>query len=319
MIMDRLLLFDPSIGSDNIGDQVIMNYCEEQLMRTECSKSFVYKVPTHLKVGKCTHQFNKNSKYSVVCGSNILKTTILINQLWKISFCNAIKLHDLCLFGVGWHNYTSFKMDPYTKWVYKRILSKTLLHSVRDRYTEHKLREMGFPNVVFTACPSMWKLSPEFCHQIPKTKAEKVITTFTYYKKDVNRDRAMMNILLDSYSTVFFFSQQVEDVSYLSELGYFDRVTMIKPSLEAFDEVLRNEDVDFVGTRLHAGIRALNLKRRSLIVAVDNRAAEIGKDTNLPIIFSKDLNILREMLEAEIYTKIVLPVDNINAWKSQFS
>jgi len=316
--MDKLLLFDTSIGSDNIGDQIIMDYCEQQLMDTRCSDFFIYKVPTHLEIGRSVYKFNKESKYSIVCGSNILKTTILINQLWKLSVRDIMALREICLLGVGWHNYTSFNVDLYTKWVYRTIFSKKLLLSVRDSYTEKNLRKIGIKNVLYTACPTMWNLTPEFCKEIPTKKADKVITALTFYKKNKFRDKDIIETLLTNYTKVFFFPQQAEDLDYLTELGYLKEVEVIKPSLAAFDEVLKTKNVDFVGTRLHAGIRALNYKCRSLIIAVDNRAAEIKKDTNLPVLLSNEINSLSNLVNSEIHLDIILPYDNIRKWKRQF-
>lgn len=86
-----------------------------------------------------------------------------------------------------------------------------------------------------------------------------------------------------------------------------------------YDEVLK-EDVDYIGTRLHGGIKALNAGRRSLIIAVDNRAIEISKDTGLPVIGRDEFKtMLENKINDSIQPKIVLPTDNIVAWKNQFS
>ena len=52
---------------------------------------------------------------------------------------------------------------------------------------------------------------------------------------------------------------------------------------------MANTEFDYVGTRLHAGILALNYRKRTLIIAVDNRAAEMKTDINLPVIARGDL------------------------------
>jgi hypothetical protein len=44
-------------------------------------------------------------------------------------------------------------------------------------------------------------------------------------------------------------------------------------------------DVDFVGARLHGGIRALQRGRRTLTIALDNRAREIAGDTGMPVVY----------------------------------
>lgn len=63
----------------------------------------------------------------------------------------------------------------------------------------------------------------------------------------------------------------------------------------------------------------LNNGKRSLIIAVDNRAKEISKDTNLPVIGREEV---KEKLESMINNtwrmEINLPVENIRRWKAQF-
>ena len=43
---------------------------------------------------------------------------------------------------------------------------------------------MGFKNVIFTACPTMWKLTPEFCKTIPHFKEEQVVFEKEYMIKE---------------------------------------------------------------------------------------------------------------------------------------
>ena len=79
------------------------------------------------------------------------------------------------------------------------------------------------------------------------------------------------------------------------------------------------EQADYIGNRLHAGIFALNAGCRSMIIGIDHRALEIGKDTGLPVI---QRETIKEQLEEWIYeeqpVQISLPWENINRWKQQF-
>ena len=50
-----------------------------------------------------------------------------------------------------------------------------------------------------------------------------------------------------------------------------------------------SENIDYVGTRLHAGIRALQHKKRTIIIGIDNRAIEKAKDFNLTVIDRKNI------------------------------
>ena len=71
-------------------------------------------------------------------------------------------------------------------------------------------------------------------------------------------------------------------------------------------------------SRLHGGIRALNFKRRTLIIGVDNRAIEINKDTNLPFMLRDNIEHVDKWINSVKKTEIILPNDHINEWKSQF-
>ncbi|MBO5140007.1 MAG: hypothetical protein J6B76_05055, partial [Peptococcaceae bacterium] len=77
--------------------------------------------------------------------------------------------------------------------------------------------------------------------------------------------------------------------------------------------------VDYVGTRLYAGIHALNHKVRSIILAVDNRATEMGRDVNLPVIQRSEIaKTLENKINSEFATDIQIKQDNIESFKAQF-
>lgn len=82
---------------------------------------------------------------------------------------------------------------------------------------------------------------------------------------------------------------------------------------------MKRGNVDYVGTRLHAGIHAMNYRIRSIIIAIDNRAIEMARDFQLPIIDRVNIETdLRKMIQSDFMTKVKIPVDNINLWKAQF-
>lgn len=317
--MKKVLLFDTSEGSDNIGDNIIMYYCEKILLELFDYEMFWFdKVPTHLEIGKTTFKLNKEAIYSFVCGTNILKTSILKKKLWKIGFNEAFNLRNLILMGIGWGNYNKFDTDPYTKWVYKSILSDKFLHSVRDNYTKCQLNKIGINNVINTACPTMWNLSSEHCSQIPSKKSKEVVTSLTYYKPDIQRDRYMFHILKENYDRIYLWIQQSNDYDYFLSLNINFHVDIIGPQLIKYERLLSTHDIDFIGSRLHGGIHALNYKKRTLIIGVDNRAKEINRDTNLPFIDRNSIESLDSWVKGNAKTEIILPYDNIKEWKSQF-
>ncbi len=92
----------------------------------------------------------------------------------------------------------------------------------------------------------------------------------------------------------------------------------ISPNLHSLNETLSLKDIDYIGTRLHAGIRALQYKKRTLILAVDNRAAEISKDINLPVIDREKVDQIESWINSSYKTEIKLPEQNIERWKKQF-
>ena len=98
-----------------------------------------------------------------------------------------------------------------------------------------------------------------------------------------------------------------------------ENLTTIPASLKAYEDALRKGGVDYVGTRLHAGIHALNFKIRSIILAVDNRATEMGRDVNLPVM---QRDIISEELEKKINsdfaTQIRINQESIDHFKVQF-
>ena len=206
--------------------------------------------------------------------------------------------------------------DSYTKQLFDTILSKDGLHSVRDSFSEQKLKSMGIANVLYTGCPTMWNLTPEHCASIPTTKAAHVVCTLTDYCRDQANDTAMLDILLDSYETVYLWPQGRDDLAYIQALGYADKLILVPSTLADYDAVLKQADLDYVGTRLHAGIRALSAGHRSLIISIDNRADCISADTGMPVLRREDVCVaLQERLNNDIKTDITMPWENISQWK----
>jgi polysaccharide pyruvyl transferase WcaK-like protein len=221
--------------------------------------------------------------------------------------------------GVGFDSCNP-ETDYYSKCLMRYMLSKNGYHSVRDSFSEQKLKSMGITNVLNTGCPTMWNLTPAHCAAIPKEKANKVVCTVTDYNRDPKNDSAMLEILLENYASVCLWLQGKEDLDYIRELGYENKLELIPGTLADYDGVLELDDLDYVGTRLHAGIRAISKGHRSLIISIDNRAECISADTGLPTIRREDIPIaLKTRLESSFETKINMPWENIEKWKGQFS
>lgn len=311
-----VILLDTSLESDNAGDGIIMENCLLQLSGCMETEKLTH-VPTHRFPTDEEKKILLASSRKILCGTNLLSGHMRTYGLWKLE-SDVSPYRETVLMGVGFDSKEE-SFDSYTRNLFRAILSKNGIHSVRDSFSEKKLKSMGIHNVLNTGCPTMWNLTPERCASIPNKKARNVVCAVTDYSRDVKNDSAMLDILLECYDQVYLWLQGRDDPEYIRELRYQDRVTLIPSTLAAYDTVLEQDDLDYVGTRLHAGIRALSKGKRSLIVSIDNRAECISADTGLTTIRREDIPIaLRHRLETEYETKIGLPWENIQKWMGQF-
>ena len=305
-----VVLLDTSLGTKNVGDCIIMENCEKQL-----GKVLDLKNAQHIS----THKLNTkdfDGKYKFLCGTNILSCRMRQYGLWKLPR-NLNSYHDIILLGVGVDSYNN-KSDFYTRYLLRYMLSKNYIHSVRDSFAESCLKNMGFDNVINTGCPTMWGLTPEHCSKIPTKKANNVICTITDYCRDEQNDKKMLEILLSNYEHVYLWLQGSEDEDYIQSLRLKDKITIVPNELSEYDKILQLEDLDYVGTRLHAGIRALSAGHRTIIISIDNRAESISKDTGLPIILRNEISEkLESRIKSNFSTIIDLPWENIKRWVNQ--
>ena len=75
---------------------------------------------------------------------------------------------------------------------------------------------------------------------------------------------------------------------------------------------------DYVGTRLHGGVYAMRHGRRSIIIAIDERAREINASNHLNCIDINDIPLLSDYINSAIETNVAMDFDSINKWKEQF-
>ena len=308
-------MFDTSIDSDNLGDHFIMDAVWEAVRPLFPDADYV-QTPTHRRAGPAAMMKGRRAAISIVGGTNILKSHMLVRGNWRITPLDYLAWRNVVLLGVGWQQYGG-PADVATRLFFRSVLSPTLLHSVRDLHTYEHLREV-IPNVVYTACPTMWMLDRQRCQQIPVRKARHAVFAVTYYRPAPEQDRAVFNLLQQHYETVYFWPQQAQDTDYLQDIGVTGFVP-IRPEVKEYDRLLEQVDVDFVGARLHGGIRALQHRRRALVIPVDNRAAEISVSTYLPIASRSDLDAIRRWILDPEPTMLKLPVDAIAEWKGQFT
>lgn len=311
-----IVLLDTAIGSDDVGDEIIMSYCEKICKNIFKHSNFLY-IPTHIYDEKSE---NISNYFKILCGTNLIYKKM--EESRQLSIPNNLEsMKNICLLGVGMQQVgLEEDMSNYTKQLLNFILSSDVIHSVTDNETKIQLEKIGITNVLNTSCPTMWGLTPDHCKKIPVKKARAVLTSVTDYIQDSELDVKMLEILKNNYSKVYIWIQGQYDYEYLQSLMDLKNFVIIPPSLDELDKILENEDIDYVGTRLHAGIRSLNFLKRSLIIAVDNHARAIHNDTNLPIMERCEIeDNLSDWINSIHETNIILPTEAINKWLEQFN
>lgn len=322
--METIVLFDPSIRSLNLGDHIIMDSSRKELEEI-LENRYIIECGTHTPAVTFYQntelnprmKIYNNAKYKFICGSNLLwKNLFIFRPTFNVNLFNSKIYRNSILLGVG-TNSSKKKVNWYTKKIYNNILSKEFIHSVRDETTKEMLEEMGY-KAINTGCPTMWRFDDKFCSEIPTKKAEKVIFTLTDYHRDKINDQKMIDILVKNYDEVFFWIQGVYDEEYFKSFENIEKIKVVSPSLKALKKLLQENEIDYVGTRLHAGMFALQHKRRSIILAIDNRVRDMKRTYNLNTIEREEIEKLEEILLSEFETKICINKENIEKWLSQF-
>lgn len=164
----------------------------------------------------------------------------------------------------------------------------------------------------------MWALTPEFCKQIPHKKAPSAIITLTALEEANPNEQTMIDIVVKNYDKVYCWIQGDRDLDYFNQFNNTESIELIPPNVKAYEEILNNCDVDYIGTRLHGGVYAMRHKKRAIIIAIDERAKEINASNNLNCLMINEMDKLEAMIQSEFETKIIMPFEEITRWKSQF-
>ena len=316
--MKTISILDTDITSSNLGNEIIMESIYDFLNKVFFDE-FIIKIQCTDHIGPMSKKYIGLSDFSFIGGSNLL--TSKMNRYKQIGFSikDTLNINEMILFGVGWWQYQA-NPNFYSRFFIRNLLSRKMIHSVRDEYTKKRLNSIGFENVLNTSCPSTWSLTKDHCKEIPSYQSANVVFTITDYNYDKQNDLQFINFLKENYQTVYFWPQGLNDLAYFNELdiNLKNKIIIIPPKLKAFDNILNQDNIEYIGTRLHAGIRALQKKKRALILAIDNRASEIAKDIGINIASRKSLSDLRSFADSKFSASIKIPEVNINFWKDQF-
>lgn len=322
----NILLFDTAIGTFNRGDDIILNSAEDALAPL-IHQSYVMRLGTHINNLNLYH-YLKNSKklqfvdecdYKFVLGTNLLTANVVrsIGQ-WAVGPLSKRLYKDSIMVGVG---ITKDNQKPtlLTKQFYKDILRKDIAHSVRDEQSKKMLESICDVNVINTGCPTLWGLTPEVCAAIPTQKADNVVFTVSGQTKYQNRERdqLLLSTVEKSYDQIYFWVQTYEDEPYFRSLQHTKDVKYVY-SLKDYGNILDNGNVDYVGTRLHGGIFAMQHGVRSTIVEIDHRAKGFREINNINTIERDRLEELSDYIHGSIQTEVHLREKEIKEWTAQF-
>ncbi|WP_258522210.1 polysaccharide pyruvyl transferase family protein [Actinomyces sp. Z5] len=325
-MMKRILLLDTSVGSLNMGDEIINRSIAAnwpELFASNYVMRMASHTPTHtpLQYLLCRRKLDpfKTADLKFLCGTNALYTNMLRPlPAWNINYLNCgLAAGTVCL-GVG-AGVNSASVNLYTRALFRKVLAHDVVHSVRDDRTKRLLETIGL-RAWNTGCPTLWGLTPEHCASIPQSKSSTVVFTLTSYQPDRDNDAAMIGILREHYRRICFWPQGVDDLAYLRSLSDMSGIEVVPPNVDAYRAVLET-GVDYVGNRLHGGIFALQQGCRAIIISIDYRAREMGKDYSLTLVERPDITAaLPRMIEDRWETKLDgLDFALIERWKAQFN
>ena len=328
--MKRIAIFDTALGSSNLGDEIIMDAVMRN-MGELFESHFSLRLATHVRNFSLAQMLRRNSKVSYfvnadwkfICGTNLIAQNRIgkVNAQWQLCPSNLPVYRNCVLIGAGTTGSTE-KLDPYARFLYGRVLSREIIHSVRDELTRSIVESLGC-RAVNTGCPSLWELTPERCARIPAGKGERCAVSVSGYRDqtDAAGDAAMLDIVLRNYREVRAWIQTTEDEGYLALL---EKRLGIPPlprlcSLEAFRGFLRGGRTDYVGTRLHGGIFAMQNGCRSLIISIDHRAEGFRETNHIPSLRRRDVESeLEGRINSEFATEIQIDSRAVAGFKSQF-
>ncbi|MBW4469061.1 MAG: polysaccharide pyruvyl transferase family protein [Stenomitos rutilans HA7619-LM2] len=319
----RICLLDPGIEdhdnkpSANLGDLII-----QQAVFRELSYLFghqkILNLSTHTPLEEKHFQHMQTCAVILVGGTNLLSSNMNHYNQWKIFFRDALRLRKrVLLLGVSWWQYQG-RPNLYTAGLLHLALSSSGMHSVRDNYTKSKLKSIGIWNSLNTGCPTMWPLANLSADEIPQQKAQNVLLMLTDYAQKPVLDRRLLELISTHYKTVYFWPQGAGDRDYVTS---FDLpVHILDRSLSALENFLEsNLSLDYIGTRLHGGIRCLLAKRRTLILKIDHRATEIAHETGLPSADRDDFKLIEQWIQEPFMTKISINTAAVEQWRNQFA
>lgn len=310
-------LLDTAVSSDNVGDEIIVEACKS-FINEALGDCYITTSSSHDGAGRYGEELIKSADFVLLLGTNALSATSFLEKgaILKLSrkIINLLE-NKVLLFGVG-ANRDFLTIDNRQKEILCKVLTKNLIHSVRDKTAIKLLEECGIQNVMNTSCPTLWEYSGINTFQ---KKSESVVFTLTRHKKN-KADADLIKILKREYKKIYFWPQQPRDYLYLLELGEEEGVEVIPPNLCSYDFLLESVQPDVIGTRLHGTIRGLQKGCRTICISIDNRARDVSDDTGLVALSRQNESFkdeLSNLINNCFNQKITLPMEKIDFFRGQ--
>lgn len=307
----KIVVFDPAVENVNAGDEIISSAVQAI---PHLHEGDVERLTTHRLLRKSERDLVSDADLLVLSGTNAISSRMEKFGQWLIDPDLARRMRNkLMLLGVGWWQYQG-PPSLYTRNLLNFILTDQVPHSTRDSYTHDRISALGKRSMM-TGCPTMWNL-PSDC-QRPLTGSGRAVITVTDYKRmDPDIDRRWISVVKEHYSEVDIVGMGPGDRSHFEGLG-IDSVAWKGQGTADLEAALQG--ADFIGTRLHAGVKALQNGRPTLILAVDNRAKEISKSTGLNVTDRADtLAIHRGVTGETVPPALFMDQESIQLWRSLY-
>ena len=271
-----IVLFTPHTGSSNLGDEIIHLYVKKFLSNTHPDEQIIELPSQLLFFSRRANKHLRNASKIYIGGSNLFSMRFpRIHQFAGIVSL-ILSRRKAVLLGVGQHSYEP-RTWPLNKLLWRSVLDISSTHLLRDEQCCESILNLG-RNAINSGCITLNDVESFRVRSI--NERENIVFTLTYYRENIDRDKAFMEFLSSTKKNIYFWPQDYQDIEYLKSLNSHLSFSYLEPNLKSFTSALENNSI-YIGTRLHAGIHALNLKVPSYIYLIDNRSIEMSKDQRI--------------------------------------
>lgn len=310
--MRSIVWLDPSKENVNAGDEIIADAIDSLDLP---GVNQARRITTHRFLSREEVGALSRADVVLVGGTNILRSNFL-NRQWPVTPRQLFAMRAKTVFlGVGWWQYQS-PPGAFTRAALRSISHPVIPHAARDSYTAMRLQSLGLP-AVMTSCPTLWNLNGYEISPRQAGSSDSVVVTITDYHFSAVQDSGWLSYLSDRFQSVSVVGMGPGDERAFHSIETPDNVVWRGFGAEVLKR-LSGETQLFIGTRLHAGIRWLQMGGAALVLSVDNRAREISRDTGLPVVQRQDVSGINAWLEEE-GNVLTVPHRNIESWKTDWS